>query len=111
MKPRRKRVISRTPKYTDFRPHGSYWNEPISITIDEFESMRLKHFEKLDQREACKKMSISQSTVHRILSTAHSKITDALVSGRGILIEGGKCREREYRKPQERISQRYFATP
>jgi predicted DNA-binding protein (UPF0251 family) len=108
MKPRRKRVISRNPKYTDFRPPGSYWKEPISLTFDELEALRLKHFEKLDQREACKKMNISQPTFHRILSTAHEKTTDALISGRGLRIKGGSYRTMEKIQPRERIRPRYF---
>jgi|TARA_Y100000310_G_scaffold344923_1_gene460541 hypothetical protein len=111
MKPRRKRVIFRNPLFTDFRPPGSYWKEPISLTFDELEAMRLKHFEKLDQREACKKMRISQPTFHRILSTAHQKTTDALISGRGLRIKGGKYRKQEPQKQQERIRPRYFVNP
>jgi len=57
--------------------------------MDEFEAIRLKDFEDLQQEEAAKKMNISQPTFHRLITLARKKVADALVSGKALRIEGG----------------------
>ncbi len=90
-RPRRRRRIRRWPDITFFRPEGvkeSYLEESI-LTVDEFEAVRLKDLEGLDQEEAAKKMNISQPTFHRLITSARKKIADAIVKGKAIKIEGG----------------------
>ena len=55
---------------------------------DEFEALKLKDFDQLDQKHAALKMRISQPTFHRILLAARKKISDALVNGKEIVIKG-----------------------
>lgn len=62
------------------------------LTVDEFEAMRLKDLEGLDQEPAAGKMGVSQPTFHRILASARTKISDAIVNGKAIRIEGGVYR-------------------
>ena len=59
------------------------------LAIDEFEAVRWKDLEGLEQETAAGQMGISQPTFHRILSSARRKIADALVNGKAIRIEGG----------------------
>jgi len=59
------------------------------LAIDEFEAVRWKDLEGLEQETAACKMGISQPTFHRMLSSARRKIADALVNGKAIRIEGG----------------------
>jgi predicted DNA-binding protein (UPF0251 family) len=59
------------------------------LTVGEFEAIRLKDLEGLDQEQAAKKMNISQPTFHRLLLSARKKISDAIVNGKAIKIEGG----------------------
>ncbi len=59
------------------------------LTVDEFEAIRLKDFEGLDQEPAAKKMNISQPTFNRLLKSARKNIADALVNGKAIRIQGG----------------------
>ncbi|MCK4689029.1 MAG: DUF134 domain-containing protein, partial [Candidatus Marinimicrobia bacterium] len=62
-----------------FKPQGIRTidlNETI-LTVDEFEAIRLKDYEGLDQESAAKKMNISQPTFHRLLLSARKKIADA----------------------------------
>jgi len=66
--------------------------EEITITYDELEALRLKHLEDLEQKEAAKKMKISQPTFHRTIEQACRKIADALVNGKAIKIEGGEVK-------------------
>ncbi len=78
------------PSVTRFNPMGA--GRPIErvvITVDELEAIRLKDFEGLVQEEGAKRMGISQPTFQRALTSARSKIADALANGKCIMIEGG----------------------
>lgn len=79
------------PDTTYFKPAGIRLKEleESIITIDEFEAVRLKDLQELDQEAAAKKMNISQPTFHRLVLTARKKIADALVNGKAIKIQGG----------------------
>lgn len=44
----------------------------------------------LDQGECAKRMKISQSTFQRILTSAHAKVSEALVKGKAICIDKSK---------------------
>jgi len=58
----------------------------IELTFEEWEALRLKHMEGLDQIGAAKKMKTSQSTIQRILASAHKKVGQAVVRGCAIKI-------------------------
>ncbi len=79
------------PGITYFKPAGVRLAGLVDvvITVDEFEAIRLKDSEGMDQGKAAKKMNISQPTFSRLLDTARKKIADALVNGKAIRIEGG----------------------
>ena len=91
MRPRRFRRVHRMPQTTYFKPAGVRMRElqQITLTVGEYEAVRLKDFEGLDQEDAAKKMQISQPTFHRLVLTARKKISDAIVNGKAIKIEGG----------------------
>lgn len=61
----------------------------IILNIDEFEAIRLKDLEQLDQKQAAKKMNISQPTFQRLITIARKKLADAIINGKAIRIEGG----------------------
>jgi len=63
--------------------------EESVLTVEEFEAVRLKDLEEMDQEKAAKKMGVSQPTFHRMLVSGRKKIADALVNGKAIRIEGG----------------------
>jgi len=64
----------------------------VTLTVDEFEAMRLKDKLGLDQIDAAKKMDVSQPTFHRILESARKKTAEAIVDGKAIKIHGGECK-------------------
>jgi len=64
----------------------------ISLNVEEFEALRLKDFEGLDQTVCAKKMKISQPTFYRVISSARKKISDAIINAKAIKIEGGDYR-------------------
>ncbi len=93
-RPRIPRKVWCRPGFTHFRPAGSAVTslEEVVLTVDEFEAIRLKDYEGLDQIGAAKKMGISQPTFQRIYESARKKVADAIVNGKAIRIEGGPYR-------------------
>ncbi len=91
MRPRRCRCIDREPEVTYFKPQGVPVRELeiIELKLEEYEALRLKDHEKLDQHAAAEKMTISQPTFHRLYQEAREKIAKALVEGLAIKITGG----------------------
>ncbi len=89
--PRKKcnRNVDFDPKTTYFKPRGIplRFLEEVSLELDEFEAIRLKHYEGLYQDKAAEKMKISRQTFGRILDAAHKKIADAFINGKSIRIE------------------------
>ncbi|HOC46782.1 MAG TPA: DUF134 domain-containing protein, partial [Syntrophorhabdaceae bacterium] len=84
--PRRtcKRRIGFQPKTVYFKPAGVPLEEIREIVIgqDEVEAMRLKNLLGFPQEEAASRMGVSQPTFHRLINTAHQKITDAIINGK-----------------------------
>lgn len=80
------RGIKFKPRVLFFKPQGIPLIdlEEVEISLEELESLRLRHINKLEQTEAAEKMKTSQSTYQRILSSAYQKIVDALVNGKAI---------------------------
>jgi predicted DNA-binding protein (UPF0251 family) len=60
--------------------------EPIVMTLDEVEALRLVDYEGLLQEEAAKRMGVSRGTVWRCLDSARKKLGAMLVEGRELLI-------------------------
>jgi len=100
MRPKKTRWIKCEPGERCFRPQCKPLNklEGVTMTLDEFEAIRLSYLEGLEQEEAAKLMKVHRSTVSRILDSANKKIADALVNIKAIRIEGGCCQIIEKRK-------------
>jgi len=88
-RPRIKKIITLSPEVTFYKPRGVPLSslEIVDIRLEEWEVLRLRHLKNLDQTAIAKEMNTSQSTVQRILSSAHKKIGDAIVEGRAIRIQ------------------------
>lgn len=91
------RKISFLPDVTYFKPAGVIMAtlEEVSLGHDEVEAIRLKHLEKMDQEAAAKQMGVSQPTFHRLLSSAHEKLAEAVIKGKALRIEGGNVTVQE----------------
>lgn len=76
------------PENTLFLPENGTV-ESITITLEEFEAIRLVDREGFDQSTASEQMNISRGTFQRILYAARYKIADALTEGYAIQIQGG----------------------
>jgi len=79
------------PDVNYFKPAGIGMKdlEETILTVDEYEAVRLKDFKNLEQTKSAKKMNISQPTFNRLITSARKKISDAIVNGKAIKIEGG----------------------
>ncbi len=90
-RPRHFRHVAQLPQTNYYKPKGIPLSvlEEVTLTVDEFEAIRLSDLEGLYQADAAEKMNISRQTLGRILESAHKKIADALVNGRALLIKGG----------------------
>ncbi|KXB08725.1 hypothetical protein AKJ56_00485 [candidate division MSBL1 archaeon SCGC-AAA382N08] len=86
---RRRRRVGASPKFEVFGPSRDESGSEVILKVEEFEAIRLKDFEGLDQNEAAEKMDISQPTFHRVLVSARQKIADALVGGKTLRVKGG----------------------
>lgn len=94
------RRVCGNPVASYFKPRGipvSVLKE-ISLTIDEFEAIRLADLGGLYQEDAAKKMNISRQTFGNIIESAHKKIADSIVNAKALKIEGGvvKMIERQF---------------
>ena len=85
------RKVQAYPAYSVFKPAKVPLRDLtlITITLEEFEAIRLVDFEDKNQREAAEIMEISQPTINRILKSARKKLGQMLVQGHAIVIEGG----------------------
>lgn len=94
VRPRLFRRIRFNPNITYFKPRGVPLKEleEINLFFEEYEAVRLKDVEGLEQEECAKKMGVSQPTFHRIVSSARKKIAAAIIHGKAIRIEGGNYR-------------------
>lgn len=90
-RPRHCRRVWQLPQANYYKPRGIPLSvlEEVTLTVDEFEAIRLTDLEGLYQADAAEKMNISRQTLGRILESAHKKIADALVNGKALLIKGG----------------------
>lgn len=89
-RPRLPRRICFKPKAHYFKPRGIRLVdlEEVALSAEEMEALKLKDFDGLEQIEAASKMNTSQSTFHRILSSARAKTAKAIVEGKALRVEG-----------------------
>ena len=75
VRPRIFRKISKEPEIRCFKPENDNIEslEPIKITLDEFEAIRLRDYHDIQQIRSAEIMGISQPTFHRILTSARKK--------------------------------------
>jgi predicted DNA-binding protein (UPF0251 family)/predicted Fe-Mo cluster-binding NifX family protein len=92
--PRKQRCrrIEGYPDHWEFSPEEVTDKEPVVMTLDEFETIRLLDREGMTQEQCAEKMGIARTTVTAIYESARRKIADAMVEGKQLQIRGGTYR-------------------
>jgi predicted DNA-binding protein (UPF0251 family) len=90
-KPKKSRKVQYPPMAVYFKPQGipMFHLQQVTLSLDEYEAIRLVDYEHHDQEEAAGMMAVSRPTCARIVESAHKKIAEALTLAKAIRIEGG----------------------
>lgn len=91
-RPQRCRRICSAPEFTRFSAENGADSEPVMLTFDEFEAVRLIDLEKRTHEQSARRMDISRTTVTEIYESARTKIAECIVKGRPLIISGGNYR-------------------
>ena len=87
------RKVCHYPQTLEFLPqNNNAEQEPIILTVDEYETIRLIDRRGMSQEQCAAFMQIARATVQRIYETARKKLADFVVEGRPLRIEGGDFR-------------------
>jgi predicted DNA-binding protein (UPF0251 family)/predicted Fe-Mo cluster-binding NifX family protein len=91
-RPRKCRILDAAPGVRLFKPQGIpvLMLEEVYLTFEGYEALRLADLEGLRQDEAAERMRISRQTFGRILADARRTVTEAVVKGLVLRIEGGE---------------------
>jgi len=93
-RPLKLRRVSKPPVIAGMKPYGftvkEKSTESVFLNLEEYESIRLCDHLMLHQCHAADIMGVSRPTFTRIYAAARIKIAEALVTGKQIIIEGGK---------------------
>lgn len=93
-RPVKRRQICRQnlPVCTSFTPEDrKIKKEIITLTIDEYETIRLLDGEGLTQQDCAARMGIARTSVQATYESARKKIADVIINGKQLHIEGGNC--------------------
>ncbi len=92
--PRKQRCrwIGSYPDHWEFSPEEVTDGEPVVMSLDEFETIRLLDREGMTQEQCAERMGVARTTVTAIYESARRKTAEALVDGKRLLIRGGNYR-------------------
>lgn len=90
-RPQKERVVHKPPLFAEFKPTGiaRKYLQQTSLSLDEYESIRLADYNGLSHNEAADEMEISRSTFTRLIEQARKKIASFIIKGESLIIEGG----------------------
>lgn len=93
-RPVKRRKVCSLPESTKFGPLDSGLDKgmALSMTIDEYETIRLIDLEGFTQEECADRMNVARTTVQRSYVGARKKLAESLVDGKALVIEGGEYR-------------------
>jgi len=100
-RPCKRRRVCAAPVCERFGPRNrdeSADGQTVTMSLDEFECIRLIDLERLTQEQCAVQMDIARTTVQAIYSSARTKLAECIVNGQELQIAGGNyhlCSARE----------------
>lgn len=92
-RPTKCRRVCRLPETLEFAPvQETVLADPISLTIDEYEALRLIDLEGLSQEQCSTRMQVARTTAQKIYDSGRKKLARMLVEGLPLQIQGGDVR-------------------
>ena len=91
-RPRKCRMVCHFPQTLVFRPEGTAGEDIVTMTVEEYETIRLIDEEGLSQEQCSQHMGIARTTVQQIYADARKKLAAMLVQSRPLQITGGDYR-------------------
>lgn len=90
-RPKKCRHVCAMPACTKYGPlhSGAPSGEPIQMSVDEFETIRIIDFLGCTQDDCAKQMGVARTTIQAIYTNARQKLADALINARPLSIAGG----------------------
>lgn len=88
-RPVRCRCIDNYPEYWGLDPLHAESHEQITLSLDEYETIRLIDRLGMTQEQCAEKMGVARTTVTAIYDSARGKLAECLVDGKALRISGG----------------------
>lgn len=90
-RPCKQRRICAIPSCGQFGPKSAACSNhpPITMTLDEFETIRLIDLMNMTQEECAAQMKVARTTAQSIYNSARRKLAECLVNERELMIQGG----------------------
>jgi len=89
-RPRKYRKVCRKPDCTNFGPKNKDDTDTVTMSVDEYEVVRLIDFNNMTQEECARQMNIARTTVQKMYDEARYKLAKFIVEGSSLSIEGGE---------------------
>lgn len=88
---KKEKIVQNPPLFSLFKPAGIVRSacSRLSMTLDEYEAIRLADYRGLNHNEAAVEMEISRSTFSRLIECARQKTARFLIEGKELCIKGG----------------------
>lgn len=85
------RLIDGYPEYWSFCPEENPDPAaPVTLTLDEYEVIRLLDKEGLTQEQCARQMGVARTTITAIYDSARKKLALCIIDGRRLVISGGR---------------------
>lgn len=88
-RPTKRRRVCEQPRNTRFGPLDSAPSASVTLTVDEYETVRLIDLLGLTQEACAAQMGVARTTVQALYESARVKLADLLVNGILLRVEGG----------------------
>ncbi|MCD7797208.1 MAG: DUF134 domain-containing protein [Clostridiales bacterium] len=86
-RPKKSRRICMQPQSAEF--NVSPGGKTISLSVDEYEAVRLIDYIGLTQNDCAKQMDVARTTITAIYDSAKYKLADSLINHKTVKAEGG----------------------